>query len=269
MVGGDRTMTESEWLTSDHSIEMLYYLWGKALKGKQVSERRLWLFGCGCCRRIWDLIPSEEARQAVLAVEEAAAGPGSIPEATVEPARHWAWGQGLHHFHPAKKAVRALLLPWHDPTTNPWEAVVEVASCAAAVVGLAALGLAEIWAPGPGASDDRWREFHQIQAGLGGGIMREKREQCHLVRCLFGSPFQSPPELALLETLNGSIVRLAQAAYQERLLPQGTLAPDRLGVLCDALEEASPTDAVLLGHLRSPVRHVRGCFALDAVLGKS
>ena len=38
--------------------------------------------------------------------------------------------------------------------------------------------------------------------------------------------------------------------------------------LADALEKAGCTDTCLLEHLRAPGPHVRGCFALDAVLGK-
>jgi hypothetical protein len=41
-----------------------------------------------------------------------------------------------------------------------------------------------------------------------------------------------------------------------------------LPVLADALEEAGCTDADLLGHLRGPGPHVRGCWALDLLLGK-
>jgi hypothetical protein len=37
--------------------------------------------------------------------------------------------------------------------------------------------------------------------------------------------------------------------------------------LTDALEEAGCTTQELLDHLRSPGPHVRGCFALDLVLG--
>jgi hypothetical protein len=37
----------------------------------------------------------------------------------------------------------------------------------------------------------------------------------------------------------------------------------------DALERAGCTDAELLGHLRGPGPHVRGCWAVDLVLGKS
>jgi hypothetical protein len=59
----------------------------------------------------------------------------------------------------------------------------------------------------------------------------------------------------------GTIPKLAQAIYDER-------AFDRLPVLADALEEAGCTDADLLGHLRGPGPHVRGCWALDLLLGK-
>jgi hypothetical protein len=39
--------------------------------------------------------------------------------------------------------------------------------------------------------------------------------------------------------------------------------------LADALEDAGCTDAAILDHLRDPGPHVRGCFAVDLVRGKS
>jgi hypothetical protein len=49
---------------------------------------------------------------------------------------------------------------------------------------------------------------------------------------------------------NGLVTRLAQAAYDEPLVPAGTLAPARLAVLADALEEAGANDQDVLQHLR-------------------
>jgi hypothetical protein len=63
--------------------------------------------------------------------------------------------------------------------------------------------------------------------------------------------------------------RLAEAAHDNRLLPSGELDQTRLAVLADALEEASCTDAQLLRHLRSEGPHYRGCFVVDAILGRS
>jgi hypothetical protein len=83
-----------------------------------------------------------------------------------------------------------------------------------------------------------------------------------LLRDIFGNPFR-PTALApaVLTWKDGTVVRLAQDVSEQ-------LAFDHLPVLADALEEAGCTDAELLRHLRGPGPHVRGCFALDAVLGK-
>jgi hypothetical protein len=91
------------------------------------------------------------------------------------------------------------------------------------------------------------------------------REQVGLLRCLFGNPFRpvTPGPAWLTPTTRA----LAQAAYDERRLPAGTLDPDRLAVLADALEEAGCTDAEVLGHLRGPGPHTRGCWVVDLVLG--
>lgn len=51
-------------------------------------------------------------------------------------------------------------------------------------------------------------------------------------------------------------------------IDDGALDPVRLAVLADALEEAGASGEIL-AHLRSPAVHVRGCFAVDLVLGKS
>jgi hypothetical protein len=52
------------------------------------------------------------------------------------------------------------------------------------------------------------------------------------------------------------------------MLPSSELDTARLTVLADALEEAGCGDGEMLGHLRSAGPHVRGCWALDLVLGK-
>jgi hypothetical protein len=68
---------------------------------------------------------------------------------------------------------------------------------------------------------------------------------------------------------NGSTVRrLAEAVYQERSLPDGHFDLTRLAVLADALEDAGCADPDLLGHLRGPGPHVRGCWVVDLILGK-
>jgi hypothetical protein len=72
---------------------------------------------------------------------------------------------------------------------------------------------------------------------------------------------------SVLQWNGGTVKRLAEGAYQERLLPAGHLDPQRLGVLADALEEAG-ADAELVGHLREPGPHYRGCWAVDLLTGR-
>jgi hypothetical protein len=90
-----------------------------------------------------------------------------------------------------------------------------------------------------------------------------------LIHCIFGNPFRPVSlDLAVLTWNDATVVRLAQAAYDERHLPAGTLDNGRLAVLADALEEAGCTSEDVLGHLRGPGPHVRGCWAVDLLLGK-
>jgi hypothetical protein len=65
------------------------------------------------------------------------------------------------------------------------------------------------------------------------------------------------------------VVALARAAYDERSPTTGELDPARLAVLADALEDAGCANTEVLSHLRSAEAHVRGCWAVDSVLGKS
>jgi hypothetical protein len=95
------------------------------------------------------------------------------------------------------------------------------------------------------------------------GWFDKSRQICSLLRDIF-NPFRPPGPVAASEL----VVRLAHAAYEERLLPSGTLDPERLAVLSDALEEAGCADPDLLAHLRGPGPHVLGCWALDLLVGR-
>ena len=61
-------MTERKWLASADPMSMLNFLTGKA------SERKLRLFACACCRRIWNLIAEQSAQSAVEIAERYADG---------------------------------------------------------------------------------------------------------------------------------------------------------------------------------------------------
>jgi hypothetical protein len=92
---------------------------------------------------------------------------------------------------------------------------------------------------------------------------------CNVLREVFGNPHRRrlPVAAAVLAWNDGTIPGLAQDVYEHRL-PDGLFAPGRLAVLADALEDAGYTDAELLGHMRGPGPHVRGCWAVDLLLAK-
>jgi hypothetical protein len=92
------------------------------------------------------------------------------------------------------------------------------------------------------------------------------RVQAGLFREVFGNPFR---RVVIAPAWRApTVAAIARGAYDERRLPSGELGLDRLAVLADALEEAGCTDADILDHLRGPGPHVRGCWAVDLLLGK-
>jgi hypothetical protein len=110
------------------------------------------------------------------------------------------------------------------------------------------------------------------EAGYYSRYVTPRKEHPALLRDLFGPlPFRPPPSLApsVLTWNDGCIAKLAKALYEERSLPESTLDAGQLAVLADALEEAGCTNADILSHLRGPGPHVRGCWPVDAILGKT
>jgi hypothetical protein len=88
----------------------------------------------------------------------------------------------------------------------------------------------------------------------------ERRAQADHLRDIMGNPFRRVKVDPSWLTPN--VIMLARAAYVER-------AFDRMPILGDALEEAGCTDTAIPAHCRESVEHVRGCWVVDALLGKS
>lgn len=83
-----------------------------------------------------------------------------------------------------------------------------------------------------------------------------------LLREIFGNPFRAPrPGADWLRDYRGPARDLAGRIYDARLF-------EDLPYLADLLAGAGCQDGELLAHLRRSGPHFRGCWALDAVLGK-
>jgi hypothetical protein len=96
------------------------------------------------------------------------------------------------------------------------------------------------------------------------GFWRERDAQAELLRDLFGPTIARHIDVpaSWLGWNDGCIVRIGQAIYDER-------AFDRMPILADALEDAGCDNADILNHCREPGEHVRGCWVVDLLLGKS
>jgi hypothetical protein len=106
---------------------------------------------------------------------------------------------------------------------------------------------------------------------LGGeAAQAERAVHVQLLRDIFGNPFRPLPVIdpSWLAWDGGTVRNLARIVYAERHLPEGILDSGHLAVLADALEEAGCAETDILGHLRGLGLHVRGCWALDLLLGK-
>jgi len=242
-------MTEAEWLAHSYPKEMLRYLNGRP------SKRKLRLFASACCRRIWHLLTDHRSRAVVEVVERYADGLASREELEATAAANRAVARERNAAL-LRSALLQGLTPSYVVRDDP-EARAEEAVAEAGADGL------EIkpWAAG--------RAVRQALAGseLGGLVDEaERKYQCALIRDIFGNPFRPVAIDPPLRT--PAVVNLAQAAYDERALPEGTLDSARLAALADALEGASCHDPEILGHCRREGLHVRGCWAVDLLLGK-
>jgi hypothetical protein len=87
--------------------------------------------------------------------------------------------------------------------------------------------------------------------------------QTNLLRCILGNPFRPVTiDPGWLTWHDGLLVSMARQMYESRDFTD-------MPILADALEEAGCTDQDILGHCRSGREHVRGCWVVDLVLGKS
>jgi hypothetical protein len=219
-------MTEDEWRSGVEPEPMLAYVRYTA------SERKLRLFACACCRRVWHLLTDERSTEAIEVAERFAEGEATAAELAEAERRH---NEVVHCGVPSLEQAAPWLIHWAiDPSL-----------------------------------DEAFRWIFRDDDDIAFLRDAEAPAQAALLRDIVGDPLSfvalGP---AWLRWNNGLVRRLAQAVYDERHLPLGTLDLTRLAILADALEEAGCTDAAILEHCRSAGDHVRGCWVVDLLLGK-
>jgi hypothetical protein len=231
----EEQMTEAEWLSCNDPQQMLEFLQDSS----SVSQRKLRLFAAACCRRIWPLLADIRSRT------------------SIEVAEHFADGQADKYQLKAacKAADKANAQSPSGANFGQLDAAAHVAeldlSCSAADAASTAADAA--------SKDPIGNRMARVE---------ECRQQARLLREIFGLfPFHPFPRLPaqVMAWNDGCVVKLATAIYDER-----DFTHDRMGVLADALEEAGLEDREVLSHCRQEEAvHVRGCWCVDLLLGKS
>ena len=237
-------MTRAEWLEIESGERLLDLLEGHG----RLAGGKARLLMCALARTMQDDLCDSRSARAVDLAEASADDPGTAA----------ALAQACAEARAAEQALANAFVEAITATRGKWRKHVKEASRRAAAATVAA------W-----AADTHSLGFLGWMTDGGGyyldapaHIRHALGENPDLIREVFACPTDPPGlEPAWLAWQAGTVPKLATLIY-------GAKRFDELPVLADALEEAGCTDADIISHLRDPGPHVRGCWALDLVLGK-
>lgn len=225
-------MTQDEWLTETNLARLL-----ETIRGKSSSRKLRW-FGVHSARHRWRSLQVSELTAALEAAELYADNRGTAErERVAVEAAHFA----IDYLVPLVEVA-----PLDRPLTKKELAEQQDRDSLNAVIS----STPEL----------------AILSGQGGFLDRDQPKVLSFLRDIFGNPFRP---VSLERTwLTPTVVRLAETIYDAGHFPSGVFDHQRLAILADALEDAGCANGDLLGHLRGG-DHVRGCWAIDLLLGKA
>ncbi len=230
-------MTEAEWLTGQKGPLAMF----DHMLARSPSPRKLQLVAVAACRLVRGVGETPVLHQGIEALERYAEGLASEEEFT---------------------RARAQV---DDFPTRAFSPIVSLAmnSSPSAATRLVLIGVPRL-------------------AGLEHGLVQNARKPrdrmrrclCDVLREIFGNPSRRLTPVPSWQ--GGGVVQPdgrtvlftdAVKGIAEAVHVTGDFG--RLPILADALEEAGVTDEALLAHCRDGGPHLRGCWALDVVRGRS
>jgi hypothetical protein len=227
---GSVEVNEQEWLES--GIVRRVWCW------KLASARKFRLFLLACCRECWPMITDFRSRAAIAIAERFADQLASAEELTSARAAirfRDRSSAGYLAYCVSDVSMHAETLGWvHDLDERPSGSAIRLAREIAAL---------------------QYRnEFKDKPTALA------EKKQTELARDILGNPFR--PITIDPRWLSSNVVDLAHAIYHET-------AFGRMPILADALMDAGCDNEAVLNHCRNEGVHVRGCWVVDLLLGKS
>jgi hypothetical protein len=243
-------MTREEWESVTYDR---YDMLGELEAGR--GERKLRLFACACCRRVWHLLGDAGSRNAVDLAEQYA--DGTITKKALSSACGAAYSvaeqsrklavdsrEACARRNAARAAYYASRLT-KRVITEPRRATPSAA-----------------WANWATARDVAWNAWlYSNDAARAVGLSADYWSAAHsLLIELFNNPFR--PVAWSAEWRSDTALAMARQMYESR-----EFGP--MPILADALEDAGCDNPDILGHCRDEGPHVRGCWVVDLLLGKA
>jgi hypothetical protein len=237
-------MTEAEWLGfSSVTQPRMRWLHHKG------ATRQFYLCSAAAVRQVGNWLRHPESWRAVEVSERFADGSATIEEleSAAEAAMGVAWGRTQGQpidFRPGREEQRFVdaAMAASYSATSPRR------------VSIPRRGPVGIWIM-------TYNVLHY--AAKSGGSREIGPRQAALLRDIFGNPFRpANMEKNWLAWNDGIVPKIATETYESRDF-------GRLPILADALEDAGCDNADILAHCRSGREHVRGCWVVDLLLGKS
>lgn len=228
-------------MKEDDYLELVRQL----LRDCDPSERKLYLLGCACARLVPQLLIAPRVRQLIMAVERYA--DGLINFGTLELFTNQA---GQHNY--------------TGDRLSQW---------IAGLFQYEAIPHARIWARYTEA-DGSVDRLHDIFGNQFQRVIVKQNWITRDVSAIAANVYSSIPAIACQECggqvgIKNPIWGRCRARCHKGKLPGYYFDNIRMNVLADAIEDAGCDNECVINHLRSSKPHVRGCWVIDAILGKS
>jgi hypothetical protein len=232
--------TQDQWLASasvEDLLRTIFFLTER--KRLCISERKWVLMMVACLRRIQHVLQDPRSTWFLDAIEQ--------------------YGEGLL----SRAEVDRVGLQTVTPPNSDDLSEIPKEQCPAAQLQRAYAWDA-LMAAGPPLQGYRFPfDFEKVAGGAAMAADTPEQEVCiqaSLIRDIIGNPFHATVVEATWKTF--TVANLAKSMYASKAFVD-------LPVLADALEEVGCDDTAILLHCRGPGPHVRGCWVVDLLMGRS
>lgn len=236
-------MTEADWLSFTSVTQPIF-----RMLRRRASQRKLYLAAAAAVRQVWQWL-GPVSRDAIEVLER------HVDGLATEDEMHTAYDAALGAAFGLGSALQSGAVPGRDDWKRSYAAMA------------ASYGVTTPAGPSVGTVDPWLAAYNAFfNAAKTGKRAETWRVQAIILRDIFGNPFRPVAVDARWLTWNdGTVVKLAQAIYDDRDLPSGYLDAGRLAILADALVECGCANEEILAHCRHAGFHSRGCWLVDAL----